>query len=163
MSRRWGKKVSRSARRALTVCLLSLIYRRRKPQKVKTMGECKDRDAQFKKIADLKTHYLKAGLPVLSIDAKKREILGDYVRPGRVLSTAPLRGWDHDFPHHRKGVVIPHGIYDLGRNEGYVHLGTSHDTADFVIDCMFHWWHHHGVYQYRGAPGAVGVVRQWRK
>lgn len=123
----------------------------RKPRKVKTMGECADRDAQFKKIGVFKSRYLKAGLPVVSLDTKKREILGDYVRPGRVLSTAPLRGWDHDFPQRRLGVVIPHGIYDLGRNEGYVHLGTSHDTADFVIDSMFHWWTHHGVRQYRGA------------
>jgi hypothetical protein len=123
----------------------------RKPRKVKTMGECADRDAQFKKIGVFKSRYLKAGLPVVSLDTKKREILGDYVRPGRVLSTAPLRGWDHDFPQRRLGVVIPHGIYDLGRNEGYVHLGTSHDTADFVIDSMFHWWNHHGGRQYRGA------------
>lgn len=123
----------------------------RKPRKVKTMGECADRDAQFKKIGALKARYLNAGLPVVSLDTKKREILGDYVRPGRVLSTAPLRGWDHDFPQQRLGVVIPHGIYDLGRNEGYVHLGVSHDTADFVIDSMFHWWNHHGVRQYDGA------------
>lgn len=129
----------------------------RKPRKVKTMGECADRDAQFKKISALKARYLNAGLPVVSLDTKKREILGDYVRPGRVLSTAPLRGWDHDFPQHRLGVVIPHGIYDLGRNEGYVHLGTSHDTADFVIDTMFHWWNHHGVRQYRGAEEMLAL------
>ena len=119
------------------------------------MGESPDRDAQFKKIGKLKARYLKAGLPVLSIDGKKREILGDYVRPGTVLSTAPLRGWDHDFPQRRLGVVIPHGIYDVGRNEGYMHLGTSHDTSDFVIDGMLHWWQHHGLYQYRGASAAL--------
>jgi hypothetical protein len=129
----------------------------RKPRKVKTMGECADRDAQFKKIATVKKQFLDAGLPVVSLDTKKREILGDYVRPGRVLSTAPLPGWDHDFPQHRLGVVIPHGIYDLGRNEGYVHLGTSHDTADFVIDTMFHWWEHHGVRQYRGADKILAL------
>ena len=104
-------------------------FRHRKAERIKTMGESADRDTQFKKIAQLRTRYLKAGLPVVSIDAKKREILGDYVRPGHVLSTAPLRGWDHDFPQKRLGVVIPHGLYDVGRNEGYVHLGTSHDTV----------------------------------
>ena len=132
-------------------------FRLRKPRKVKTMGECADRDAQFKKIRTLKARYLNAGLPVVSLDTKKREILGDYVRSGRLLSTAPLRGWDHDFPQHRLGVVIPHGIYDLGRNKGYVHLGTSHDTADFVIDSMFHWWNHHGVRQYRGAAEMLAL------
>lgn len=130
----------------------------RKPRKVKTMGECADRDAQFKKIEALKGRYLNAGLPVMSLDTKKREILGDYVRPGRVLSTAPLRGWDHDFPQQRLGVVIPHGIYDVGRNEGYVHLGVSHDTADFVIDSIFHWWNHHGVHQYRGTAEMLALL-----
>lgn len=130
----------------------------RKPRKVKTMGECADRNAQFKKIGVLKARYLNAELPVVSIDTKKREILGDYVRSGRVLSTAPLRGWDHDFPQQRLGVVIPHGIYDLGRNEGYMHLGTSHDTADFVIDSMFDWWSHHGVRQYRGAVEMLALL-----
>ena len=123
-------------------------FRHRKAERVKTMGESADRHTQFKdrRIAG---EVSKAGLPVVSIDAKKRENLGDYVRPGRVLSTAPLRGWDHDFPQKRLGVVIPHGLYDVGRNEGYVQLGTSHDTSDFVIDAMLDWWRHHGVDQYR--------------
>jgi Rhodopirellula transposase DDE domain len=133
-------------------------FRRRKAQRFKTMGACADRDAQFEKIGRLKRRYLKAGLPVVSLDTKKREILGDYVRPGRVLSTAPLRGWDHDFPQHRLGVVIPHGLYDVGRNEGYVHLGTSHDTSEFVIDSMLHWWRHHGVHQYRGATDLLALL-----
>jgi Rhodopirellula transposase DDE domain len=133
-------------------------FRYRKAQRVKAMGESADRDTQFKKIAELRAKYLKAGLPVVSIDAKKREILGDYVRPGRLLSTAPLRGWDHDFPQKRLGVVIPHGMYDVGRNEGYVHLGTSHDTSDFVIDAMLHWWRHHGVHQYRGANEMLALL-----
>lgn len=133
-------------------------FRYRKAQRIKTMGESADRNAQFEKIGRLKRRYLKAGLPVLSIDGKKREILGDYVRPGRVLSTAPLRGWDHDFPGHRSGVVIPHGLYDVGRNEGYVHLNTSHDTSGFVIDSMLDWWRQHGVHQYRGAKGLLALL-----
>jgi len=133
-------------------------FRHRKAQRIKAMGESTDRNAQFEKIGQLKRRYLKAGLPVVSLDTKKREILGDYVRPGRVLSTAPLRGWDHDFPQHRLGVVIPHGLYDVGRNEGYVHLGTSHDTSEFVIDSMLHWWRHHGLHQYRGATNLLALL-----
>jgi hypothetical protein len=123
----------------------------RKPQKVKTMGEVADRNLQFEKIDKLKSKFLAAGQPVLSIDTKKREILGDYVRPGRVLSTAPLRGWDHDFPNHRLGVVIPHGLYDFARNEGYVHLGTCHDTSDFAIDGLRDWWESTGHRLYANA------------
>ena len=85
----------------------------RKPQRVKAMRHHPNRNAQFEHIAELKREYLEAGLPVLSMDTKKRENLGEYVRPGRVLSDAPLRGWDHDFPTHREGVIIPHALFDL--------------------------------------------------
>ena len=120
----------------------------RKPQKIKTMRHDPDRNAQFEQIAALKQEYLDAGLPVLSMDTKKREILGDYVRPGRVLSSAPLRGWDHDFTTHSHGVVIPHGLFDLALNEGYLHLGHSHDTSEFAADAIIDWWRHYGHYRY---------------
>jgi hypothetical protein len=96
----------------------------------------------------LKKSYLERGLPVLSMDTKRREILGDYVRPGRVLCDAPLRGWDHDFPTHRQGVVIPHGLFDLARNEGYLHLGDSHDTSEFATDALLDWWRSYGCRRY---------------
>jgi len=120
----------------------------RKPQKVKTMQQDPDRNEQFEHIARLKQEYLDAGLPVLSMDTKKREILGDYVRPGRVLSTAPLRGWDHDFPTHRLGVVIPHGLFDLALNEGYLHLGDSHETSRFAADALIDYWLNYGRSRY---------------
>jgi hypothetical protein len=126
-------------------------YRRRKPQKLKTMIDAPQRDAQFHKIARLKTRFRDAGQPVLSMDTKKREMLGTYVRPGRVLSTQPLEGWDHDFPTHSAGVAIPHGIYDLNLQEGYIHLGTSHDTSEFAADALVSWWQHYGCCRYPDA------------
>lgn len=120
----------------------------RKPQKTKTMRQDPDRNAQFETIAALRKEYLEAGLPVLSMDTKQREILGDYVRPGRVLSSAPLRGWDHDFRTHSPGVVIPHGLFDLALNEGYLHLGESHDTSQFAADALLDWWRHYGRKRY---------------
>lgn len=120
----------------------------RKPQKVKTMRHDPDRDQQFQHIAKLKQEYLDAGLPVLSMDTKKREILGDYVRPGRVLSDAPLRGWDHDFTTHSTGVVIPHGLYDPVLNEGYLHLGDSCETSEFAADAVIDWWRSYGSVRY---------------
>jgi hypothetical protein len=126
-------------------------FRRRKPRKVQTMGTAADRDAQFRKIGKLKKDYLRRGQPVLSIDTKKREILGQYVRPGRLLSTAPLAGWDHDFPTHSPGVAIPHGVFDLARNEGHVHLGTSHDTSEFAVDSLWWWWLDRGRHLYAEA------------
>lgn len=123
-------------------------FHRRKPQKVKTMAQAVNRDTQFKNISRLKANYLDAGQPVLSMDTKSREILGDYARRGRVLSTAPLRAWDHDFPGRRLGVVIPHGLFDMARNEGFMHLGTSHDTSVFAADALWDWWTRHGRHRY---------------
>lgn len=126
-------------------------FRLRKPQKVKTMAEAANRDTQFKKIARLKADYLRAGQPVLSMDTKSREILGDYARAGRVLSTAPLAAWDHDFPNRRLGIVIPHGLFDLARNEGFMHLGVSHDTSVFAADALWDWWKQYGCRRYPSA------------
>lgn len=128
--------------------LAQLRMGQRKPQKEKTMRHHAQRNAQFEQIAKLKKKYLEAGLPVLSMDTKRREILGDYVRPGRVFSDAPLRGWDHDFPTHRQGVVIPHGLFDLARNEGYLHLGDSHDTSEFAAEALLDWWRNYGRHRY---------------
>jgi hypothetical protein len=123
----------------------------RKPQKTKTMQHDPDRNAQFAHINRLKREYLATGLPVLSMDTKKREILGDYARPGRVLADAPPRAWDHDFPTHSSGVCIPHGLFDVGRNEGYLHLGDSHDTSAFAADALIDWWKHYGQSRYPDA------------
>jgi hypothetical protein len=127
----------------------------RKPQKTRTMQQHPDRNQQFEHIAELKRQFLAAGLPVLSMDTKKREIIGDYVRPGTVLSSAPLLGWDHDFPTHREGVVIPHGLYDLGLNEGYMHLGDSHETSHFAADALLDWQR---VYSLERYPTAGEVL-----
>ena len=96
-------------------------YRRRKALKKKTMGHHRDRNAQFEKIARLKKKYLKAGLPVISIDTKKKELLGDFYRDGRIDTQETIEINDHDFGSAGSGVVIPHGVYDMARNRGFLH------------------------------------------
>ncbi len=130
-------------------------YHRRKALKDVPLGEHRDRDAQFQNIARLKQEYLDGLDPVLSIDTKKRELLGNFYRPGQLLTTATQRTFDHDFPSFADGVVIPHGLYDLRLNRGYVHLGTSHDTSAFACDCLEDWWRRFGQLQY---PGAKSVL-----
>jgi hypothetical protein len=126
-------------------------YRRRKAQKKKTMGHHRDRNAQFEKIARLRKKYLKAGLPVISIDTKKKELLGDFYREGRIDAQAMIETNDHDFSSTGSGVVIPHGVYDLGRNRGFLHLNTSHDTSELACDSIAAWWDEHGRVEYPGA------------
>ena len=126
-------------------------YRRRKAQKKKTMGHHRDRNAQFEKIARLRKKYLKAGLPVISIDTKKKELLGDFYREGRIDAQATIETNDHDFSSTGSGVVIPHGVYDVGRNHGFLHLNTSHDTSELACDSIAAWWDEHGRSKYPGA------------
>ena len=120
-------------------------YRRRKALKKKTMGpRHPDRNAQFENIAGLKKKYLKAGLPVISIDTKKKELLGDFYRDGTIDTEATITTNDHDFGSAGSGTVIPHGLYDLGRNRGFLHLNTSHDTSELACDSIAAWWEGHG-------------------
>lgn len=120
----------------------------RKVRKKKSLGAHPDRDAQFQNIARLKALYLGAGDPVISIDTKKKELIGNFARDGHTHTQAPVDALDHDFPSASEGKLIPHGIYDLARNEGYLHLNTSHDTSEFCCDSIAHWWEQHGRRHY---------------
>jgi hypothetical protein len=123
-------------------------YHRRQAQKSLPMSECEDRDAQFKNIARLKQEYLHSTNPIMSIDTKRRELLGNFYREGSLLTMETVKTFDHDFPKFASGVVIPHGLYDLRLNRGYVHLGTSHDTSAFACDCVEKWWLGYGKVLY---------------
>jgi len=119
-------------------------YHKRRMRKDLDMGEHADRDAQFLNITRVKGEYLAAGDPVLSIDTKKRELLGTFYRDGRVYAREAILAYDHDFPSYAEGVVIPYGLYDVARNFGYVNLGTSRDTSEFACDSVAWWWREYG-------------------
>jgi hypothetical protein len=120
-------------------------YRRRKAQKKTTMGpRHPDRNAQFENIARLKKEYLEAGWPVISVDTKKKELLGDFYRDGKIDTQETIETNDHDFASAGTGTVIPHGIYDVGQNRGYIHLNTSHETSELACDSIAAWWEEHG-------------------
>jgi hypothetical protein len=88
---------------------------------------------------------------VISIFTKKKELIGNFAREGHTHTQAPVDALDHDFPSAGDGKLIPHGIFDLARNEGYLHLNTSHDTSEFCCDSIAYWWEHHGRRQYSNA------------
>ncbi len=115
-------------------------FGRRQAQKTCSMGEHPDRNAQFLRIAEFKKEYFDSLNPLLSIDTKKKELLGNFYRDGKLFTKATIGTFDHDFPSFAKGVVIPHGLYDLKLNRGYLHLGTSHDTSEFACDALEDWW-----------------------
>ena len=105
-----------------------------------------DRDAQFRHINARVKKALAAGLPVLSVDTKKKELVGNYANAGRQwrpVRRAP-RVQGHDFPHPDVPRAYPYGIYDVGRNEGFVNVGTDHDTAAFAVASLRGWWRAEG-------------------
>jgi hypothetical protein len=140
-----GHPVSRNIVRQL---LKQQCYVKRKAQKALAMGEHKDRNAQFENITELKQQYLGSANPVLSMDTKKKELLGNFYRDGKLYTQDLVKTFDHDFKSAASGVVIPHGLYDLKRNEGYLQLGTSHDTGEFACDNLYRWWEQYGRKQY---------------
>lgn len=89
--------------------------------------------------------------PIISIDCKKKEKLGNLYRGGRCFATQTLNVYDHDYEHLSKGKVIPHGLYDMQANKGYISVGGSSETADFIVDNLHWWWEQHGIHQYPDA------------
>jgi rRNA-processing protein FCF1 len=130
-------------------------YSRRKAQKKQTMKTVKDKDAQFENIAQLKTEYQSSDNPIISIDTKKKEFIGNYYRPGHLYTRQEIHTYDHDFNNFADGVVIPHGIYDIKENKGYINIGISKDTSEFVCDSLRNWWYNEGRYNY---PNATSIL-----
>lgn len=130
-------------------------FGRRQAQKICCMGEHPDRNAQFLRIAEFKKEYFASLNPLMSIDTKKKELLGNYYRDGKLFTKEMLGTFDHDFPSFADGVVIPHGLYDLKLNRGYLHLGTSHDTSEFACDALEDWWWRFGRQLY---PQATSLL-----
>jgi Rhodopirellula transposase DDE domain len=130
-------------------------YVKRKAQKATAMGHHPDRNAQFEHIRQLKRVYMDSENPIVSSDTKKKELLGNFYRPGQLYTQEVVKTFDHDFPSAARGVVIPHGLYDLKRNQGQVNLGTSHDTSEFACDSRRRWWERQGQAAY---PRATSLL-----
>jgi hypothetical protein len=113
---------------------------RRSYLKAAATDQVPHRNDQFERIALLKERFLDLGLPVLSIDTKQKELLGNFYRVGQYYDKVHRKVNDHDFKSTAQGLVIPHGIYDVGDNFGYLTLGNSHDTSAFVCDNLAHFW-----------------------
>jgi Rhodopirellula transposase DDE domain len=116
-----------------------------------------DRDAQFRHISACVKNSLAIGMPVISVDTKKKELVGNYDNAGQqwLPSKKPRKVSGHDFPSPEVPRAYPYGIYDLGRNAGFVNVGTDHDTGAFAVASIRGWWRHEGRPLY---PNATEVV-----
>lgn len=118
-------------------------YSRQQNQKMCQIGsQHPDRDAQFRYINDTSDSYLAAGDPVISIDTKKKENIGNFKNNGSEYRPKgkPRQVLDHDFPLPELGKVAPYGVYVLNNNTGFINLGTSHDTPEFAGESVRIWW-----------------------
>jgi Rhodopirellula transposase DDE domain len=137
------------SRHLVSLLLRKHRFRRRKAVKKKTMGPRNpNRNAQFENIGRLKKEFLQVGLPVISMDTKKKELLGNFSRDGKIDTQGTIETNDHDFKSAGVGTVIPHGLYDVGKNKGFVHLNTSHDTSELACDSIAAWWDQQGQADY---------------
>ena len=114
-----------------------------------------NRNEQFDYISFLKSEYKSKGLPILSIDSKKKELIGNFHRKGSYYGTEHRKVFDHDFPSFAEGKVVPHGIYDLLENKGYLTLGTSADTSEFVVDNIAYFWQNNLKFKYEKASSIL--------
>lgn len=135
----------------ITQILDSLELKERSFRKDIPMRDVKDRNEQFENIASVRESLEKVGIPIISVDTKKKELLGNFKRDGKALSNGTLKSFDHDFATFGNGTVVPHGIYDVRRNVGYMTMGVSHDTSKFVCDNIERVWNQYLKEQYPDA------------
>jgi hypothetical protein len=159
---RWTCKSTRELAEALTAAghpvsddtvgrlLKQQGYRLQRTVKTLEGGQHPDRDAQFRYLNEQAKVHLAAGQPVVSVDTKKKELVGRVANGGREWQPVgePERVNVHDFPDPTLGKAIPHGVYDIGANSGWVSVGCDHDTAAFAVQTLRRWWQQVGSHAY---------------
>jgi hypothetical protein len=110
-----------------------------------------DRNLQFDYIADMRHRFGRRYAPIISVDTKKRELVGNFKNPGACWRESSRLVYDHDFRSDSIGVAIPYGIYDTVANRGSVIVGVSHNTPAFAARAIAHWWQREGQTDYSGS------------
>jgi len=131
-------------------CLRKLGYSLQANSKTREGSSHVDRDAQFQYISDQAAAFLASDDPVISVDTKKKELIGNFKNPGREWNPkgVPEAVKVHDFIDPKLGRAVPYGVYDIGDNKGWVSVGTDHDTASFAVHAIGRWWASMGQSRY---------------
>jgi transposase len=134
-------------------CLHDLGYSLQANAKTKEGPQHAARDQQFRHINRVVKTYIRNDDPVISVDTKKKELVGEFRNPGRTWRPQgdPVDVHVHDFPHLGRGKAVPYGAYDIARNRAVVNVGISHDTAEFAVESIRRWWRLDGRRLYRHA------------
>lgn len=153
-----GRRGIQTNKNAVSEALEELGYSRQKNQKMDQVGEPHpDRDAQFRYINEQASAFLKEGMPVISVDTKKKENIGNFKNEGSEYRPKgePRQVLDHDFPIPELGKVNPYGIYDVDKNTAFINLGISADTPLFAANSILRWWQNIGCATY---PKATKIL-----
>lgn len=139
--------------RTVAAMLGELGYSLQSNRKAKEGASHPDRNAQFQYISDQVRRFQRRGQPVVSVDTKKKELVGDFKNPGREYQPGghPEKVRVHDFQDKELGKAIPYGVYDVTANRGWVSVGIDHDTARFAAESLRRWWANMGSQVYPGA------------
>jgi DDE family transposase len=142
-------------------------------KKIEASSSHPDREQQFDYIGVQRTIFTTAGLPILSVDTKKKELVGNFKNGGQAWGREPTPVNVHDYPHDALGRAVPYGVYDVTRNRGFVCIGTSGDTPAFAVDTISAWWQAEGRVNFPGADhlllladagGSNGCqIRAWKE
>ena len=148
----------RVSRKTVAKLLKQMNFSLRTNKKKISNGSPPTRDAQFANITQLRERFSRRGNPILSVDTKKKELVGRFKNPGRVWAQKSDAVNDHDFRSMADGVAIPYGIYDLQSNRGTVYVGTSYDTSQFAVECIEKWWRSEGQKRFPGRKHLLVVA-----
>jgi hypothetical protein len=153
--------------------LKEMGYSLKANEKKISVGCPEERNAQFERIAVVRKEFEQKGEPIISVDAKKKEMVGLFKNSGQVWTKESIKTFDHDFLSDAQGKAIPYGIYELLTNLGFVNIGISYNTADFAVNSIEKWWRLAGLKRYRQAKELLILAdsggsnnirnRQWKK
>ena len=158
-TRKTTKKISEALKRVdihvsrntIGRLLKQMDFRLRINHKKRSRVSAPERDKQFRYIRKMRDTFARRGEPVMSVDSKKRELVGNFKNAGVAWKQEAMETLDHDFPSDAEGVAIPYGLYDTVANRGFVVVGTSRETPAFVVDCHVKWWQMEGQQRYSHA------------
>lgn len=142
------RKISASPRTVARLLKKQLQFSLKANRKAVAETQHPNRDRQFNYIAQMDQRFAACGAPAISVDSKKKELIGNFYNPGRAWCRHAEKVSDHDFRSAASAIATPYGIYDVRANHGFVIVGTSHDTAEFAVDNIACWLKSSGVRRY---------------
>ena len=138
------------SRNTVAAMLVDMKFSLKANRKTIATTSSPDREQQFGIIHDLRESFEASGSPILSVDTKKKELIGLFANSGRIWTREPIATNDHDFRSDAIAIAVPYGLYDVLANVGTVVVGTSSDTPEFAVHSIATWWRYRGRHQYFG-------------